>query len=511
MEIVGYKNNASKAVLIVHLEEIIEGDNPELAKILFTNGTLEGWNVLQNKTLTYSSFNPTKFVRSDQYTSYIGTSTNEKCERSLILHSQHSEFISTEQMKNFGGSKMKPFFKPKVLFNNITVMQNFAPLSLDLWDPLTIVHRDSDMLPPAFPVAIQYGSIMYNPLDVINLGAVPTNGVPFWKKTPKEAKVVRTQTLPKAPLGFKLMVFYFWKDLSSGWYYPKYIVVPKSYRPNKGAQPNKIPIAIRSKFSYPNHSKQVVLLDMVVTYIPPQKKKVSLKERIKKLRAAFNMAKLKGGLAWQAGSTVQPASSTPKANTTNDEASAEFDVTRMCTKIKLEVILNVRRQSWVDVKDLPESLRALIHECDQYEYQTAGLKTEPSKNETSISTNKTENKIENKPTTSEKVKMNNIVHDVSKENFAMIKKLCQKHELHVVLNREGAGSEINDYVKHFCKDQVIHNKEHKQLVMLAKLKKELSGYLAQKGLANNNLHDSDQFSLSSSSGPIGLTHLKEIY
>ena len=103
MQIVGYKNNISKAVIIVHLEETTEGDNTELARVLFTNNTLLNWPVRKNATLIYSSFDPMKFVRAQDYTTYIGTSTNENCERAIIIHSQHSEFISKSQMNNFGG------------------------------------------------------------------------------------------------------------------------------------------------------------------------------------------------------------------------------------------------------------------------------------------------------------------------------------------------------------------------------------------------------------------------
>lgn len=507
MEIVGYKNNASKAVLIVHLEEIIQGDNPELAKVLFTNGTLEDWKINQNKTLTYSSFDPTKFLRGDQYTSYIGTSTNENCEKALIIHSQHSEFISKDQMANFGGSKMGPLFQPKTLFNNLTVMQNFAPISLDHWDPLAIVLRESDLLVPAFPVAIQYGSIMHNPNDVIVLGDIPQHGVPFWKKLPKGATVVRTKILPKVAVGFKIMVYYYLKDLSTNKFYPKYIVVPRTFKPNKGVQPAKIPVAIRSKNAYPNLSRQVVLVDMKVSYMPPEKKKIPIEKRIQKLQAALKKVKNAGGLAWQSGGTVQADSAAAGGKQAKNESSAEFEISRMCTKIKFEVILNVRRRAWGDIDGLPENLRALIHECEQYQYHVNGENGEKTANETTNSTNKTEsNKAGQAVKSKDQDNLTNVIHNGTKENVDIVKKLCQKHELHVVLNREGANSDINDYVKHFCKDKVIHNQEHKHLVMLAKLRKELSGYLAKRDLALNNMDSKNQIDLQSSSGPLRLSH-----
>jgi uncharacterized membrane protein YgcG len=561
LELVGFKHNVSKAVIIVHLEETTEGDNPELTRVLFFNNTLAKWTVKQNQTLMYSTFDPNKFVRSDQYTVYIGTSTNEKCERAIIIHSQHSEFISSSQLENLGGSENKPIFEAKTLFNSYTIMQNFAPVYLEPSDPLSLVLKKVDMEPPAFPVAIQFGHMMYNPHLVDFFGQIPEDAIPFWMPLREGSIVKEYSLLPQVALGYKLLVYYHFQDLRTKLFYPIYLVVPNYFIPNEGVQPHKIPIAIRSRYAYPNLSKQVVLVDMIVSYTPPPPKfKPSPPKKaetpdmglfIKYLKtieshkehstttsskgSSSHLARISGVQGNNsANNTANRSNNTnstapPKRN----ESTATLEISRLCTKIKFEVILNVRRSSWKDIGDLPESLRALLNECEEYQYDvnsTAGSKPgaggEPGGSGSSGDTGGTSggnsggtsggNGGNNKPNQPsdpknpggngpETVTVQDIITNNTKANLDLVKRFCQDHELHVVLNREQA-PEIQDYVKHFCRDKVIHNQEMRHLVMLARLKGELSKYLARRDIAVDQLKDKGQMGLSNSGGGLVLKH-----
>src|SRR3990167_543871 len=108
IEFVGWKNKASKGVIVVHLEETEEGENKQLTNIgIDAAETLGKWPVGKKQTFVYASFNPKSFIKTKDYTLYIGSSSNQNCEKALIIHSQHSELISKAQLQNFGGSSME--------------------------------------------------------------------------------------------------------------------------------------------------------------------------------------------------------------------------------------------------------------------------------------------------------------------------------------------------------------------------------------------------------------------
>ena len=111
----------------------------------------------------------------------------------------------------------------------------------------------------------------------------------------------------------------------------------------------------------------------------------------------------------------------------------------------------MRRNQWDYVEKLPENLRALIHECEDYSYTLNGIKPPKSSNSDEDDGGPFTDDGGSKKTTEEKknVTITNVVDDSSKDNIDLIKRFCQDHELHVVLNRQSA-PEIQDYVKHFC-------------------------------------------------------------
>jgi hypothetical protein len=521
MQFVGLKNNISKAVIIVHLEEIEEGDNPELAKVGFSNNTLGNWGVGQSQTFTYSSFDPNKFIRSDEYVLYVGTSTNENCDRALIIQTQNSEFISKAQLLNLGGSEMEPIFQPKDLTNNLTIMQNFASLANDMWDPLKKVLQANDFLPASFPVPIQFSKFMYNPLDQKYLGDIPENAIPFWKPLPPDAQITNPGAPPRVAFGYKAMPYYHIINPDSQKLEPRYIVVPNSYVPNPGARPNKIPIAIRSKMAYPNLSRGVVNLEMVVNWtpepiiLPPPPPKAPV---LPPINPNYTITPLRnstasptspstpsapGGTSSNPSNPASPGSPGSTSGSTDpqlDPSSAEFNISKICTKIRFEVILNVRRSQWDFIQNLPENLRATIHKCEQFQFDPFGLfsgnrpKTAIEEQEEEEQKKEEEEKSKGKPpapgsgsgskgnSNTETVKVTNIVDNSTEANRDLIKRFCQNHELHVVLNREQA-PHVQDYVKHFCRDKVIENRNMKDQVMLAQLKSEMAKFLARKVIA----------------------------
>ena len=126
-------------------------------------------------------------------------------------------------------------------------------------------------------------------------------------------------------------------------YDPKYIVVPNYFVANPSVKPNKIPIAIRSKMAYNNLAKQVVFIDMVVQWnpepavVPPQPPKPPVLPDMN-----YTITPVKNQSA-QPNNTSKPGFQQPNQTSSEDPSSAVFNLSRECTKIRFEVILNVRR------------------------------------------------------------------------------------------------------------------------------------------------------------------------
>lgn len=515
LELVGWKNKASKGVLVIHLEEVEDGDNPQLANIgIDASGTLGKWAVGQKQTFVYAAFDPKKFAKATDYTLFIGSSTNENCEKAMIIHSQHSELISKAQMKNFGGSAMEPHFKPQKLLNDQTIMQNFASLANDRFDPLMRVLSKNDFLPPAFPVAMQFGPIMYNPNDHEKLGDMPAGAVPFWKKLPPNARVAPISVLPTTPEGFKLLVYYYLENPATGFFDPFYIIVPNSFLPNPNLKVNKVPVLVRSKKVYPNLSRAVVKVDMVVHYFPkvpkskpkpPTKPKLpTMKERMALLFPRIQQAKgrvlPKKTKSLAAGSQAPQLAKRETSNqTTSSPQFTPVNVTRVCKKYKFEVVLNVRRDQWNYLPNLPESLQALMNECEEWDYVVTGGEPIPASpaNTTTPSSPTPQGPSApsapkptpaggetpaGQPTSTPGTPAANttVVPD------ELIRQFCKKRELHVVLNRESA-PEVQDYVRHFCQNLLVNGQRvtsSDRTAALARLRQDYTQYLARRVLSH---------------------------